>query len=162
MAITFPATTLADGALISKTFIDMVVDDINHLVDCPDAYHNATQSGQTATTSTFTQLTNPTVTVTPKRTGNLFVLGQLILSASAAALGGNVRLDINGAKGTAYAFNVAINTTGTTTCPVFGFFAVTANTAYTIKLEFNNFTGSGTITAVNAYPAFIYAREAGA
>lgn len=161
MAITFPATTLADGALISKTWVDMIVDDINHLVDRPDGYAEAVGEGQTATTTTFTQLTNPSVTVTPKRTGKLLVIAEIGLASSATTALSGIRIDYNGSKTNATNMifsvaNLAMSETMITSI------AVTANVAYTIKLEFNLSSGAGTITAVTNKFNRIFAIEIGA
>lgn len=157
MAITFPLVTLANGAVISKTFIDAVVDDINHLYTRPDGYATAAGTGATATTATYVQPANPTITVTPKITGNMLIIARIGLQHSVANGAANARIDMNGSKlGVATGF---LN--DRQYIPLVVVAPVTANVSYTLLLEFNNSQGSGTVTLNTNMANLIYAVEVG-
>lgn len=159
MAITFPLVTLSDGALISKTFVDAVVDDINHLVDRPNGWDLANASGQTATTTTYTQLSSPSVTITPKRSGYIAIWGAIGLAHNVGGVVSLVRFSVNGFSiGTHACFPTTVGIS----VPMFAKRLVTADVAYTIKLEFNNDSASGTVTALSTFRNWIYAIEVGA
>jgi hypothetical protein len=156
MAITFPLVTLADGALISKTFVDAVVDDTNHLFNRPDGYSQTFGGSFTATSTTYTQMPTPTITVTPKST-SLLIFAQCSLYSSVAGDAAGLRLDVNGADVGSNLITFPTANQLISTC-WFHLATVTPDVAYTIRIEFNRAAGSGTINADGGYHR-IYAIE---
>lgn len=148
-----------DGELLTKTLMNAMEENILHLASRPDSFDSGTQSGQTATGTTFTSISDPTITVTPKITGNLLLIGTICLTHSAGGANALVRFDINGSKSGSHASLVP--TTDAPRITIFASFPVTANTAYTVTMEFNNQGAAGTMTAVSGFSAYLYGIEVG-
>lgn len=149
-----------DGELLTAAKVNAWQNNLLHLASRPDAYSFAAGTGQTSTSTTFVQATSPSITVTPKVTGNLLIFGRIELQSSVVGDVISARFDINGTKSNVFNAWTHVANNG---YPVdFAYLiAVTANTAYTIKMEFNRLSGTGTITMNAGYSNFIYAIEVG-
>lgn len=149
-----------DGELLTAAKVNAWQNNLLHLASRPDAFAYSAGTNQTSTSTTYVQATNPTISFTPKVTGNILVIVVIELQSSVVGDVMSVRLDANGVKSSV--FNQWTHTANTGYPVHFAYtFAVTANTTYTIKPEFNRVAGTGTITFNSAFSSMLYAIEVG-
>lgn len=146
------------GALLTSAQFNAMQNNIGYLIRRPHGYALSASTGQTATGATFTQLTNPAVTITPQVSGYVMLFGTLVLVGTTNTVC-DIRFDYNGLKSSTFPF--IVDTAAYLRQTMFFRIPVTAGVTYTIRLEFNNPSSSGTITAPNGYTAVIFASEVG-